>query len=172
MVGPELIGCDPGWRPTLFFQQLPYQLQRRLCIPLRLHEEIQNLALIVDGTPQPMSLPSDNDGHFIEVPIVAGRWSHMTQVSSNWRTKFEEPAPDALVGNIEAPLGKQILHISIAQGKPGVKPNRVANDVRWKAVAAIGNRFHLITLPPDHLLAKPINVTMPVLVLLRSTLVE
>ena len=51
MIGPELIGCDPSWRPPLLLQKSPHQLQRRLGIPLRLHEEIQNLAFIVDGTP-------------------------------------------------------------------------------------------------------------------------
>ncbi len=86
---------------------------------------------------------SNNNDHFIEVPIVAGRWSHMAQVSSNRRAKFEEPAPYALVGNIEAPLGKQILHISKAQSEPGVEPNGVANDVRWKAVACERNGSHL-----------------------------
>ncbi len=51
MIGPEFIGCDPGWRPALFLQQLPHQLQRRPGVPLRLHEEIQDLALFISGTP-------------------------------------------------------------------------------------------------------------------------
>ena len=107
-----------------------------------MHEEIQNLAFIVDGTPQPMTLPSNTNDHFIEVPIVAGRWSHMAQVSSNRRAKFEEPAPYALLGNIQAPLRKRILHISITQSEPGIEPNGVANDVSWKAVAFKANVVH------------------------------
>ena len=73
--------------------------------------------------------PNDND-HLIEMPMVAGRWAHMTQVLSNRRTKFKEPAPYALVGNVQAPLCKQILYISKAQSEPGVELNGVANDVR------------------------------------------
>ena len=53
-------------------------------------------------------------------------------VTDNRRTKLEEPAPYALVGNIQTPLRKEILHISIAQSEPGVEPNGVSNDVRWK----------------------------------------
>ena len=60
----------------------------------------------------------------------------MAQVASDRGTKFKEPPPYALVGNIEAPLGKQILHISKAQSEPGVELNGVANDVRWKAVTS------------------------------------
>ena len=51
----------------------------------------------------------------------------MAQVSGNRRTKLEEPAPYALVGNIQTPLRKEILHIPIAQSEPGVEPNGASN---------------------------------------------
>ena len=51
VIGPEFIGCDPGGCPALFLQRLARQLQRRLGVPLRLHEEIQDLAFIVDRAP-------------------------------------------------------------------------------------------------------------------------
>ena len=51
MIGSETIGCDPRWRPPVFLQQFPQQLQRRPGVPLRLHEKIQDLAFIVDGMP-------------------------------------------------------------------------------------------------------------------------
>ena len=51
VIGPEFIGCDPGGCPALFFQQFAHQLQRCLGVPLRLHEEIQDLAAIVDRAP-------------------------------------------------------------------------------------------------------------------------
>jgi len=37
-----------------------------------LDEEIQNLAFVVDGAPEPGALPPDDDHHFIEVPMIAG----------------------------------------------------------------------------------------------------
>ena len=40
------------------------------------------------------------------------------------------------------PLRKEILHISIAQSEPGVEPNGVSNDVRWKAVTFEGDGVH------------------------------
>ena len=130
MVGSELIGCDPGWRPSLFLQQFSYQFQRCLGVSPGLHEKIEDLAFVVDGSPQPMTPSSNDDDHLIEMPIVAGCWSHTTQVSRDRRTKFKEPAPYALVGNVQAPLCKQILYISKAQSEPGVELNGVANDVR------------------------------------------
>ncbi len=34
VIGFEFIGRDPGWRPPMFLQQLPHQLQRCLGVPL------------------------------------------------------------------------------------------------------------------------------------------
>jgi hypothetical protein len=51
MIGSESIGCDPRWRPPVLLQQFPQQLQCRPGVPLCLHEKIQDLAFIVDGTP-------------------------------------------------------------------------------------------------------------------------
>ena len=77
-----------------------------------------------------MSPASDNNDHLIEMPMVAGLGTHMAQVSRNRCAKFGEPASYALVGNVQAPLRKKILHISVAQSEPSVEPNGVANDVR------------------------------------------
>jgi hypothetical protein len=57
MVGSEFIGCDPGWRPSLFLQQFPHQFQRCPSVPPGLDEKIEDLAFIVDGSPQPMTPP-------------------------------------------------------------------------------------------------------------------
>ncbi len=37
-----------------------------------LNAEIQNLAFVVDGAPEPVALPPDDDHHLIEVPMIAG----------------------------------------------------------------------------------------------------
>ena len=55
MVGFEFIGCDPGSCPSLFLEQFSHQFQRCPSIPPGLHEKIEDLAFVVDGTPQPMT---------------------------------------------------------------------------------------------------------------------
>lgn len=114
-----------------------------------------------------MTLPSDDNDHLIEMPKVAGRRSHMAQVSSNRRAKFEEPAPYALIGNIQAPLRKQTLHISIAQSEPAIEPNRVANYFRGESVTLKADIVHLDRLPQMPVRVLPVNVTMPQRELLR-----
>ena len=114
-----------------------------------------------------MTSPSNDDDHFIEMPIVAGRWSHRAQVSSNRLTKFKKPASHGFVRDIEASLCKQILHVSIAQREAGIEPNGMANDVRWEAVALKADFVHLDRLPQMPVRVRHVNVTMP-LGLLRT----
>ena len=86
----------------------------------------------------------------------------MAQVSGNRRTKLEEPAPYALVGNIQTSLRKEILHIPIAQSEPGIEPNGASNDFRWKAVTFEGDGVHPKRLHRNHQIEiRALNVTMP-----------
>jgi hypothetical protein len=34
-----------------------------------LHQQVENLALVVDSSPEPESPAADHDGHFIEMPM-------------------------------------------------------------------------------------------------------
>ena len=94
--------------------------------------------------------------------VLARKGPHGAQVSGNRRTKLEEPAPYALVGNIQTPLRKEILHISIAQSEPGIEPNGASNDFRWKAVTFEGDGVHPQRLHRNHQIEiRALNVTMP-----------
>ena len=96
------------------------------------------------------------------MPIAVGNGSRVAQVSGNRNTKLEEPAPYALVGNIQTPLRKKILHIPIAQSEPGVEPNGMSNDFRWKAVTFEGDGVHPKRLHRNHQIEiRALNVTMP-----------
>ena len=96
------------------------------------------------------------------MPIAVGNGSHGAQVSGNRRTQLEEPAPYALVGNIQTPLRKKILHIPIAQSEPGIEPNGASNDFRWKAVTFEGDGVHPKRLHRNHQIEiRALNVTMP-----------
>ena len=84
----------------MFLQQFSHQTQRCPGVALRLHQEIQNLAFLVDGAPSPMASSSDNKDHFIKMPIVTGPGSMTAQILCDRDAEFDEPAPHRLIGNI------------------------------------------------------------------------
>ncbi len=61
-----------------------------------------------------------------------------------------DPAPDRLVGNLDSPLGKQLLNIAKAEGEPAVQPNGVLDDGRRKVAVSIADLVHMFSLAGVH----------------------
>lgn len=71
--------------------------------------EIKHLAAIVDGTPQPVALAVDRHDHLVEMPVITGPRAQAPEVRGDAWTELEEPAPDRLVGNVDAAFGYDLL---------------------------------------------------------------
>jgi hypothetical protein len=106
-------------------------------------------------------LARDPDDHFVEVPAIARSRTAPSQAPSDRRSEFEHPTANALVGEVEAALGKQFFDIAITQGEAEVQPHGVLDDDRWKTMPAIGDRSHARSLrrtPPNR---QSVFLTMP-----------
>ena len=103
-IGSELIGYDPGRRPPLPLQELPYQRHRCSGVTFGLHQKVQDLVFIVHGTSQPMLPSTDHDDHFVKMPGVARRGPSLPEVPNNGLTKLKKLAPDSFIGNVETAL--------------------------------------------------------------------
>jgi hypothetical protein len=69
--------------------------------------------------------------------------------------------PNALLGEVEATLGKQLLDIAIAQGEAKVQPLGVLDDDRRKTMPAIGDRHHARSLRRTSPIQQVVFLTMP-----------
>src|SRR5437660_2395230 len=116
---------------------------------------------MIDRAPQVHMPAGDPDDHFVEMPAITWSRTAPPQSPGDRRSEFEHPTANALVGDVEPTLGKQILHIAIAQSEPEVQPDRVLDDDRRKAMPAIGDRNHDRTLPPDPPSSQPVTLTKP-----------
>src|SRR5471032_738195 len=102
---------------------------------------------MIDGAPQVHSLARDPNDHLVEVPSIARAWAAAPQISRDHGTELQHPAPHCFVGHVEPALGQEILNVAVAQGEPEVYPNRVLDDRRSEAMAAIGDLIHAGSLP-------------------------
>src|SRR5215471_19462195 len=57
-------------------------------------------------------------------------------------SEFQHPTPDGFVGDVEPPLVEELLDVSITQREGQVEPDRVLDDHRRKAVAAVRDFSH------------------------------
>ena len=160
-VGAQLVGRHPRRREALFAEQLAHQLDRRGPVSTTLDQDFEDLALVVDGTPQIHVLARNPHDHFVEMPAIARSRTAPSQAPSDRRSEFEHPTANALVGEVEAALGKQFFDIAITQGEAEVQPHGVLDDDRWKTMPAIGDRSHARSLrrtPPNR---QSVFLTMP-----------
>ena len=115
-VGAQLVGDDKFCCETLLLEQLAHQPQRPPDVASALNQHVENLALVVDGTPQIHELAGDPDDHFVEMPAIARSRTAPSQSPSDRRSEFEHPTANAFVGEVKATLGKQLLDIRDSSG--------------------------------------------------------
>jgi hypothetical protein len=78
------------------------------------------------------------------MPAITRSRTAPSQSSGDRRSEFEHPTANALVGNVEPALGKQLLNIAIAQAEPEVQPDGMLDDERRKAMPTIRERMHAL----------------------------
>src|ERR1700722_7809164 len=76
LVGHQHTGCE-----ALFLEQLAHQFHRCSFIAPPLHEQVENLAFVVNRTPEPKLLARNRYGHLVEMPLRRWPWASTVQFS-------------------------------------------------------------------------------------------
>ena len=116
---------------------------------MRLHEDVDDIAVLVDGTPKILPLSLDGDEDLVQVPYVSQASLSALQSTSVLRTEFDAPKSDRFIGNRDAALRQQILDISKADAESMVEPDGLAYDFRRKSISPVARRVvcHRASLP-------------------------
>src|SRR6266700_454974 len=102
-----------------------------------LDQDVQDDAVLVNGSPQPAAFAADLQGHFVQMPLVTGSRSSSTQPCSESRTELGAPLTDRLMADNDAALGEQILNVAEAEVETKVQPHGVRDDLGRETVASI-----------------------------------
>lgn len=68
----QLIGDDYTWDITQSLEQLTEEFLRGLLIAAALHQNVQDVAVLIDRPSEIAPLALDGQKHFIKVPFIAG----------------------------------------------------------------------------------------------------
>ncbi len=107
-----------------------------------LHQDINDLALLLDGSPQIVLLTPNFDDNFIEIPLVS-EFRTTTNLISVDLSKLETSFADSFIGDLNVPIQHHFLNISKAEREGVVQPNAVSDDLGRDAVSFIGNAYPL-----------------------------
>ena len=148
-VGAQLVGDQSSRDTALGFQQRPKESDGCSPIPVRLHEDVQDVTVLVDRAPQLLSATLDRDEHLVEMPGVSHPTAAAPQPPRVDRTEPLAPLPNRLVGDRHASLREEIFDIAEAEAEPMVEPDRVADGVGRESISVIAGRLapHRLTLP-------------------------
>ena len=84
-VALQLVSNDHPWHVLEPLEQLTKELLRRLLVVATLHQNIEDVVVLVNRAPQVMALPIDGQKHLVEVPLVPWLGASMLQsLSEKW----------------------------------------------------------------------------------------
>src|SRR5690349_9149307 len=96
-VAAELISNNDARLPSGGPQQPAKKSDRGKTIALRLHEDVEDNAVLIDSSPKVMSDAVDLEEHFIQMPFVAGLSPPSSEPVGILFAELLAPAPDRFV---------------------------------------------------------------------------
>ena len=71
IIASEFVGDQPPWFAALTFDQATEKPFSCPLVAAPLYQDINHIAVLIDGTPQILPLPLNRNKHFVDVPRVA-----------------------------------------------------------------------------------------------------
>lgn len=119
------------------------------------------LHLYIDRPPRVHTSALDQDLHLVQIPPAGRSESEAAEIAGEHEPELDHPAPDALVGGLDAALGQELLHVAVAEGEAQVQPDSVADDLGWELVASVRDGLHAPCPTPTRAGLPPLRVTTP-----------
>ena len=107
------------------------------CITPALHEDVDHVAVLVDGAPEVVDLPAQRDKDLVNMPNITKPALPALEAPAVLGPELQTPAPNRLIGDDDASFSEQVLDSPEAHGKPIVEPHGVADDIGRESVAVI-----------------------------------
>ena len=147
-VGSQPIGHDTLGMDSDILQQLAHQPERRPLVSALLEQHIENLAFIIHCTPEIHPCPANADHHLVQMP--ARRWVRPRDAKRlcNANAKFERPATDSFVTDVDTAFSQQILDIAKTHRETEIEPHRMSNHTTRKSVTSVRDWFHRVRATP------------------------
>ena len=137
MVAAQLVGHETRRFLSLPLQECPKESPRRAPVPAGLDEDVDQVTVLVNCTPEILALTGDRAEAFVQKPRISESILSALQVPGVVGTERPAPRPHGGVRHDDASFGQQILDIPEAQAVSVVQPHGVADDVRRKAMPEV-----------------------------------
>jgi len=108
-----------------------------LPVATRLDDFIENIAVLVDGSPKPAFPTANGNYRLVQMPNVLSGRLFSAQLLGIGRTELATPSANGLVRHDNAAFQKHFLRQAQAQQETEIQPHPMRNDVWWKTVVFV-----------------------------------
>jgi len=136
-VALQFVRDNHPWDILTALEQLAEKLLRCLLVASALHQDVENVVVLIHGAPQVMAFAIDSQKHLIQGPLVPGLRTTAPQPIGVVLSKFLTPLADGFVGHGDAAFEQEFLHVAGAQGEALVEPDSMTDDFTGKAVILV-----------------------------------
>ncbi len=136
-IASQLVGHETGRFQSLTLEECPKESTRRTPVPPGLHQDIDQVTILIHRAPQILALTMDPHEHFVQEPRISESTLTSFQPPSVVGTELSAPLSNGLVRHDDASFGQEILDISEAQAVSVVDPHGVTDDVRRKTMPQV-----------------------------------
>jgi hypothetical protein len=128
-VALELIRDDYSGDILTAFEELAEELLRRFLVPPSLHQDIEDIAVLIHRPPEIMALAIYREEDLVQVPLVAWPGAPVTQLVGILLAELPAPFADGLIRHDDPTDEQKFFHVSMAERKTEIQPDRVADDL-------------------------------------------
>ena len=116
-VALELVRDNDSGGTLLGLKQLAEKLVGGRLVASALHQNIDDLAIFINSSPQVILLAVDFDDDFVEVPLIGGFGATVTNLIGIGLGKLPTPLADCFGANGDAAIEHHLLDILEAEGE-------------------------------------------------------
>jgi hypothetical protein len=142
-VALEFIGDNYPGNTLKRLEQFPKKLVSRRFIPSALHQNINNLTILVHSSLQIRSLALNLNDDFIEMPLVRRFREAAANLVGVGLGQLETPFANCFVSNLDASIEHHFFDVSETEGESEVQPDAVGDDLGGKAMSFITDAHSL-----------------------------
>jgi len=136
-VALEFIGNAHPWHILQPFEQRAKKLLCGLLVAAALPQDVEDVIVLVNRSPQIMPLAIDGQEHLISVPLVPRPWSATPQLNGITLPELAAPLADRFVGHSDPAFHADLVHITVAQSEAVGEPDPMTDDFAGKAVVLV-----------------------------------
>ena len=128
-IASQPVGDDAQRLSSLSSQKPAKEPLCSASITSRLHQNVDYVAILVDGTPDILQLAVDSNEDLVQMPAVAEPALSSLQLADIICGELLTPQPNRFIGYGDAPFGQKILDIPEAEAETMVGPDRIPYDL-------------------------------------------